>query len=374
MARKVIFNINNTLVATINKINQMSDWLGDLDDLNKNDYQAPKRSYLGGFANNEAPNNAGPADLSAVNAAQWLHHELEKARVAMFGPEVLDSNDSAQIITGGTLRFNQVLVADSAVIGRLTIQKLFVPIDSDLDSQSATILRDGLDSGYFNPPNTGVTIDSGYIKRFTGQHLDIGRWLVTDSELRPFYDSGQNYSSFLASFDFGLTIYDSARITTVHGPRNKPWTFPRPRRGTWDSGYGFDSSELNINGENIDSISRIGLLAPDSTDSSTNWTLNYDSAKFTRMVVDSATFNDLIHDSSVHPFKVQRIVIDVESSFDTWPDWRPGFGVDSPLVASFHGRLDSGFEHTSFLVMYDSLGQIAFGGYMLSQHDSDDRL
>ena len=58
MARKVIFNMSNTLVATINKINQMSDWLGDLDDLNKRNYKGT-RSYLGGFEDNEYTENGG---------------------------------------------------------------------------------------------------------------------------------------------------------------------------------------------------------------------------------------------------------------------------------------------------------------------------
>jgi len=379
MARKVIFNINNTLVATINKINQMSDWLGDLDDLNKRNYQAPKRSYLGGFADNEYVENGGPADQSAVAAAEWLHQELTKARVAMFGPEIRDSNDSAQIITGGVLRFNQVLVADSAVIQRLRVQKLFIPIDSDLDSQSATVLRDRLDSNYYNPPNTGLTIDSGYIARFSGNHLDIGKWLITDSEFRTFYnDSTDSIGSFVPLFNFGFTIRDSGYIGTVHGPRNV-FPFPRPRKPGFPNGYTFDSSTIDINGESVGEMSYINLLAPDSTDSSINWTLNYDSANFKRIKVDSALFDNLIH-KPIDPgsiFKVNRFIFDVDSSYDTIKDWRPGFpvpNVDSALKATFHGRLDSGFEHTTPFVIYDSLGQIAIGGYMLSQHDSDDRL
>ena len=77
MARKVLFNKNNTLLVTINKINQMSDYLGDLDDLNTGSYKLPDRSFLGGFAENSAI--GGPADQSAVAAAEWLHSELLKA-------------------------------------------------------------------------------------------------------------------------------------------------------------------------------------------------------------------------------------------------------------------------------------------------------
>lgn len=377
MARKVIFNINNTLVATINKINQMSDWLGDLDDLNKRNYQAPKRSYLGGFEDNEYVENGGLANQSAVAAAEWLHQELTKARVAMFGPDIRDSNDSAQIITGGVLRFSQVLVADSAVIQKLRVQKLFIPIDSDLDSQSATILRDGLDSSYYNPPNTGLTIDSGYITRFSGNRLDVGRWMITDSEMRPFMnDSTDSIGSFVPLFNFGFTIRDSAYIGTLHGPRNT-FSFPRPRKPGFPNGYTFDSSTIDINGESVGEMSYINLLAPDSTDSSTNWTLNYDSAKFAKLTIDSAIFDTIEIDSSQPPFVMNRIIIDVDSSYDSIKDWRPGFpspNVDSALRATFHGRLDSGFAHTSPFAIYDSLGQIALGGYLISQYDSDGRL
>ena len=147
MARKVLFNKNNTLLVTINKINQMSDYLGDLDDLNKGSYQLPKKSFLGGFADNEYVENGGPADQSAVAALEWLHSEISKATASLFGFSN-DSTDSGQSF--GTLRFRQVLVADSAVFQRLVVNKLFIPVDSDLDSQSATVLKDGLDSNFYN--------------------------------------------------------------------------------------------------------------------------------------------------------------------------------------------------------------------------------
>ena len=252
MARKVIFNMSNTLVATINKINQMDEYLGDLDDLNRSNYKST-RSFLGGFRENEYVENGGPADQSAVAAAEWLHSELAKARVAMFGQELVDSNDSVDSsLEIGTLRFRQVLVADSAVIRRLQVSKLFLPIDSDLSSTSATVLRDSLDSNFYTPSfeggpifNTGITIDSGYIKNFSGNHLDIGKWFTTDSGFRTFFnDSTDSINSFVPLFNFGLTIRDSAYIGTLHGPRNL-FKFPRPRKPGFPNGYTFDSSTIN---------------------------------------------------------------------------------------------------------------------------------
>ena len=165
MARKVIFNMSNTLVATINKINQMDEWLGDLDDLNKRNYKGT-RSYLGGFEDNEYTENGGLANQSAVAAAEWLHSELEKARVTLFGRQDLDSGDSVDNSEFATLSFEKVLVVDSAVFRRFQIYSLFIPVDSDLSPTSTTIVQEGLDSNFWTPSyqggpvfNTGITID-----------------------------------------------------------------------------------------------------------------------------------------------------------------------------------------------------------------------
>jgi len=392
MARKVIFNINNTLVATINKINQMSDWLGDLDDLNKRNYNAPTRSYLGGFEDNEYVENGGPANQSAVAAAEWLHQELARARFAMFGQELVDSDDSIDSnLEIATIRFNKVVVADSAVFGRLTTFGFRVPVDSDLSPTSATVIRDSLDSNFIYPSfeggprfNTGLTIDSGYIRNFSGIHLDVGKWFTTDSGFKTFFnDSTDSIGNFVPLFDFGLTIRDSAYIGTIHGPRNL-FKFPRPRKPGFPNGYTFDSSTIDIitplgfdSGKSV-----ITLLAPDSTDSSQNWTLDYDSAKFKKVTVDSATFDTWTVESDgdniyvPSPIHIKRFVFDVDSSFDSQTPLTllPG-GFDSAYRAVFHNRLDSGFEHTSFLVIRESDGStIHFGGYLLSQYDSDQRL
>ena len=391
MARKVIFNMSNTLVATINKINQMDEWLGDLDNLNKSSYQLPKRSYLGGFEDNEYTENGGLADQSAVAAAEWLHRELEKARVTLFGREDLDSGDSVDNSEFANLSFEKVLVVDSAVFRRLQINSLHIPVDSDLSPTSTTIVQEELDSNFWTPSyqggpvfNTGITIDSGYIRNFSGINLDIGRWMVSDSSFRTFFnDSTDSIGSFVPVFNFGFTVRDSAYIGVVHGPRNL-FPFPRPRKPGFPNGYTFDSSTININTPlSFDSgKSTIALLAPDSTDSSQNWTLDYDSANFKKIVVrESATFDTWIVESDgdnlyvPSPLHVKRFVFDVDSSFDSATPPGIPVGFDSSYRADFHGRLDSGFEHTSPFTIYESDGaNIHFGAYMLSQYDSDNRL
>ena len=180
-----------------------------------------------------------------------------------------------------------------------------------------------------------------------------------------------------------MTIRDSAYIGTLHGPRNV-FKFPRPRKPGFPNGYTFDSSTININTPlSFDSgKSTITLLAPDSTDSSQNWTLDYDSANFKKIVVrESATFDTWIVESDgdnlyvPSPIHVKRFVFDVDSSFDSATPPTTPVGFDSSYRAVFHNRLDSGFQHTSPFTIYESDGaNIHFGAYMLSQYDSDNRL
>lgn len=386
MARKVTFNINNTLSATITKLNLMQDYLGDLDDLHGQGYKHPERSYTGGFKINEYRENGGPADQSAVAAAEFLHNELAKVRVALF--DVQDSADSG--VGTSTLRFDKVLVADSAVIRRLEVSQLFVPIDSDLSSTSATVVRDGLDSDYFTPSkpggptfSTGITIDSGYIANFSGINLEVGRWMVEDSNFRPFYnDSTDSINSFVPLFNFGFTVRDSAFIGTLHGPRNA-FPFPRPRKSGFPNGYTFDSSTIDINTPlSFDSgKSTISLLASDSSDSSTNHVLRYDSGRIGGIFVgeldsssdDSAVSRALSNiDSGVlnlGTFKLPNL----DSLYDSIADLRPGIGVDSVGRVTYHGDLTAGFKYNTLFAIYESdATNIAVGGYLLSQYDSDD--
>lgn len=387
MARKVLFNKNNTLLVTINKINQMSDYLGDLDDLNTGSYKLPDRSFLGGFAENEYIENGGPADQSAVAAAEWLHSELLKSARSLFGKEgdssLHDSNDSAEF---GVLKFNQVLVADSAVFQRLEVSKLFIPVDSDLSATSATVVRDSLDSNFVNTSfeggpifNTGLTIDSGYIARFSGPHMDVGgRWLVSDSSFRTFFDdSTDSIGNFVPAFNFGFTVRDSAYIGILHGPRST-FAFPNPRKPGFPNGFTFDSSTINIIGDSASDSGKSGRsiitrLAPDSTDSSTNFFVDYDSGLFRRIFIDSAIFDSgFSYDSPNPPFQITTLFIDADSSFDSAT---LGIHGDSAIRATYHGRLDSGFSHTSPFTIFDSTGAtIIFGGFMISQHDSDNLL
>ena len=209
--------------------------------------------------------------------------------------------------------------------------------------------------------------------------MDVGgRWLVSDSSFRTFFDdSTDSIGNFVPAFNFGFTVRDSAYIGTLHGPRST-FPFPRPRKPGFPNGYTFDSSTINIIGDSASDSGKSGRsiitrLAPDSTDSSTNFFVDYDSGLFRRIFIDSAIFDSgFSYDSPNPPFQITTLFIDADSSFDSAT---LGIHGDSAIRATYHGRLDSGFSHTSPFTIFDSTGAtVIFGGFMISQHDSDNLL
>ena len=382
MARKVLFDSNNSLATVVQKNNQMSDWMGDLDDL------AGRGDYLPGFAEVNKDNNL-------VQSADWLEDRLRMARQAMFGSDSGDSGDR------GTLRFEKVLVADSAVIQRLTLGQLLSPIDSN------TIIRDSLDSSYAFPPydqrgfggpphQLHVTIDSGYIRDFHGSYLRVGKWLYIDSDLNKFYDSGIDSignwdTNFDSNYGFGLII-DSARIVHLSGTWQK-FPFPHPRRYIGDSGY-TDSSILYYESATFGKF----RLATDSS-------YYFDSSNDSNFVADSSLFlNDSMWGNAITNtpgnIDIGCFTLDFESSYDSvnfgfvYDSADSNVGVSSlywgkNVVGKYiwHDKLhrtsnevDSQFCFTSLLEVYtDSLDGgyrpiRMIGGYLVSQYDSDGRI
>jgi hypothetical protein len=368
MARKVLFDSNHSLVSTVQRLNQMGDWMGDLDDL------TDSTSYILGF-------QSANRDNDLVDAANYLHNNVNILREALFGPDSADSGDSGR--DRGTLRFEKVLVADSAVIQRLQLGQLLSPVDS------ATIVRDSLDSSYAFPPydqrhfggpphQLHVTIDSGYIRDFHGSYLRVGKWLYIDSDLNKFYDSGvdsiNNWdTNFDSNYGFGL-IVDSANIVRLSSTWQK-FPYPHPRRYVGDSGY-TDSSSLYFDSAYIKRLSYIH----DSNDSST---------------LDSVWTNAIAAIDSSREINMNSFILDFESSYDSvnfgfiYDSTDSDHGVPYPYFTgnaigryNYHDKLnvDSPFRFTSLLEVYTDSIDLSFqpirkiGGYLVSQYDSDDRI
>lgn len=401
MARKVLFDSSNTLATVLSKSNQMGEWLGDLDDLTNTG------DYLLGFRD-------ANRDNSAVDAAKYLHNNLNIIREALFGPDSADSGDSGD---KGTLRFEKVLVADSAVIKRMQLGQLLSPVDSN------TVIRDSLDSsyGYFDsfgvfthPPydqrNFGgpphqlhVTIDNGYIKSLDGSYLRLGKWLYIDSDLNKFYNAGDSYDSgdsignwaqrYDSDFGFGLKL-DSANIVVLSGP-SVHFPFPHPRRYPGDSGYTDDSSILYFESATFRRFS----LATDSSyyfDSSNDSNFIADSS----LVLNETWWNNVINNHTANPLDLQAFSLGMDSLYDsinfgfTYDSLDSNVGIPmqywaSPVIGKYiyHDKLqqttnevDSQFQYASLLEIYtDSLDAgfrpiRIFGGHLISQYDSDGRI
>ena len=393
MARKSLFDSNDTLADFIGGLNDISDYQEDLDDLHK------AGDYLPGFADVNRDNNF-------VQAANWLYEKIDIIDNTLFGGDSGDSDIQ--------LRFEKTLVSDSAVIRRLQVNKLSTIIDSSI------VLRDSLDSsfGYHDsfgawvlPPYTqfhrpipqrlNVTIDSAYLNNFTGGYLRVGEWHCTDSELYPFYnpgdslDSGDSIGNWAIRFDsnpkFGLFL-DSGHIVNLSGP-GYHFPFPHCKRGPWDSGYTNDSSSLRYDSAKFG----IFKLATDSSyyfDSSNDPNFRQDSSFF---LSDQPWGQAITATPGI--IKLNGFALDFDARFVDSVNFGYRFdSADSGFNIYFTNRLDSGriiwhdslgttnevdnhFRYTSLLTIYsDSIDPVSFqpvrlfGGYLISQYDSDGRL
>ena len=393
MARKSLFDSNDTLADFIGGLNDISDYQEDLDNL------AKTGDYLSGFA-------AANADNNFVSAANFLYQNLDLVDNVLFGG---DSNDSDL-----PLKFEKTLVSDSAVIRRLKVDKLSTIVDSSI------VLRDSLDSsfGYHDsfgawvlPPYTqfnrplphrlNVTIDSAYLNNFTGGYLRVGEWHYTDSELYSFYnpgdslDSGDSIGNWAIRFDsnpkFGLFL-DSAHIINLSGPGSN-FPFPFRKRGPWDSGYTNDSSSLRYDSAKFG----IFKLATDSSyyfDSSNDPNFRQDSSFY----LSDQPWGQAIT-AAPGIIKLDGFALDFDARFTDSISFGYIFdSADSGFDSAFPYRIDSGrvvwhdslgtdnevdnhFRYTSLLSIYsDSIDPVSFqpvrlfGAYLISQYDSDGRL
>lgn len=391
MARKVLFDSNNTLATVLAKSNQMGEWLGDLDDLTNTG------DYLPGFRD-------ANRDNSVVDAAKYLHNNLNIIREALYGPDSADSGDSGD---RGTLRFEKVLVADSAVIKRMQLGQLLSPVDSD------TVIRDSLDSSYAFPPynqrgfggpphQLHVTIDNGFIKSLDGSYLKLGKWLYIDSDLNKFYNAGDSYDSgdslgnwaqrYDSDFGFGLKL-DSANIVVLSGP-SVHFPFPHPRRYLGDSGYTDDSAIMRFDSATFgrfEMATRDAFYIDSSNDS------NF--VPLPSLVLNDSFWNDAINQAA-NPLDLQAFSLGMDSLYDSvnfgfiYDSLDSNVGVANPYWGTpvkgkylYHDKLqqttnevDSQFQYTSLLEIYtDSLDAgyrpiRIFGGHLISQYDSDGRI
>lgn len=171
MARKVTINNVDAIGTMVSKVNTMSNYLGDLDDL---DSSFKINQYV------DSPDVGKFDDSSFVKALNHIHYQL-------------DSINSYLTSGTATIRVGSI-IGDSARFTRLTVGSLNVD-SATIDSATVTLLR-GSSLRYNN-----ASIDSARITNLSGININ--------------YDSA-DLSVIRAEAIYG----DSARITNISGTGN----------------------------------------------------------------------------------------------------------------------------------------------------------
>lgn len=168
MARKVTINNVDAIGTMVSKVNTMSNYLGDLDDL---DSSFKINQYV------DSPDVGKFDDSSFVKALNHIHYQLDSINSYL-------TSGTATIRVGGIL-------GDSARFTRLTVGSLNVD-SATIDSATVGLLR-GNSLRYNN-----ASIDSARITNLSGININ--------------YDSA-DFSVIRANAIFG----DSARIEGISG-------------------------------------------------------------------------------------------------------------------------------------------------------------
>jgi len=171
MARKIQVNTVDAIGTMVSKLNTLSNYLGDLDDLDSN------------FKINQhvdSPDIGKFDDSSFVKALNHIHYELDSLNSFL-------TDGTATLKVGG-------IIGDSGTFTRLTVGSLNVD-SATIDSATISLLR-GNSLRYNN-----ASIDSARITNLSGININ--------------YDSA-DFSVMRANAIFG----DSARITGISGTGN----------------------------------------------------------------------------------------------------------------------------------------------------------
>lgn len=273
MARKVTVNKTNTIDIWRQKVNQMSDYIEDLNDLDETfepgdvfDPNYPKvdadsniissLNYVSDYLNNiqlallggssAAPTPASTTFASNINAKLFVDSGVfNKVTVDQLWnyDDAMTRADSDATWYGdspGTAKFD--FNADSAVFGNLTVTRLRQAPDSATFGR-LTIL----DSGHIN----SITADSGstvFFKHLTARGKDI----VIDSALaldritvgKFISDSGSDSGVNITKTTIGNVNINKFSLTDSHG---LDFQYARPFRITDDAGSNyFAAIQLDI--------------------------------------------------------------------------------------------------------------------------------
>ena len=203
MPRKVVVDLVDAVGTFMSKTNLMSDYIGDLDDLNPN------------FA-------ANFHDSSIVSALNLLSEQFDSISTAIFGGGSTDlrvSNFVGDSATFTTLRVGQ-LMADSADIDSASIQNLAV---GGISVDSARFRNNfAIDSATLtNVAITSLTLDSARVNRLTANTATITKATIDSATITDLNVSNLEVDSAhfnVLSADSGFMndlVVDSANVNNL---------------------------------------------------------------------------------------------------------------------------------------------------------------
>ncbi len=248
MARKITFNTTDTLSAFQTKVNQVSDQIGDLDDLNAklrfgSSYYTPtgiQDSAQGGFAHQLSSRSMSL--LNAVNMVEsgynFMHRAVSDSTGLMkIGHLDADSAQFNLVVTGNLTVDSDFLILDSATFTKVvgvTLSFDSATIDSArIDFISGEFLNYDSGFGLINAGPTAAGINTGFPLAWPGRgDFDILRFdsgLTADSgAFTNLSGKDMNYdSATLGKFTvdssnlpnnaiFDVVLFDSANIDLIN--------------------------------------------------------------------------------------------------------------------------------------------------------------
>ena len=222
MTRKIQIDLVDAIGTFMNKTNLLSDYIGDLDDLDSS------------FADNWA-------DSNIVSSLNYLSDKLDSIGNVLFGA---GGNLFVKGFIGDSAEFKRLrvgeLTADSATIDSATIGDLYVTGSLIADSATfAQIHVDSIgvdpgatltiDSATINKLNvTSLTIDSATVNRLTAGFADIDSAEIDSATITDLtvttliIDSNRyeldNAKRFTVKNDIGTIVLDGYFLSTSNDP------------------------------------------------------------------------------------------------------------------------------------------------------------
>ena len=277
MARKVTFNTSDTLTTYQQKLNQMSDYIGDLDSIKHAvKFGVPNYYGIDGIQDSAQDGfrfNQSPASMNIINGLNLIESGFNHVHgifsdsngIMKVGHLSADSAVFNIVHTGSLITDSDFLILDSATFNKV------VGVTLDFDSAQFDSARIDFVSGSF------LNYDSGFRLINTGTHGVPVIWPGTGDFNILRFDSG-NFDSGIFTNLSGTTMnYDSCvieklTVDSVDLPNNTNMDVLLLESSTFDrlnfDGAGIEHLKILKTINNSGTVMLAGHLTSSSNDSS----------------------------------------------------------------------------------------------------------